>query len=271
MTQDGGQRIATADGAMLADPASLGNVTGVLGTAGVPGNLANSAVLERLFEPAFWAARSELLDVTRGRGSAWFIATTPEQWALRHYRRGGVIAHVSTDRYVWTGEARVRAFAEWRLLAELVRRDLPVPRPIAARYQRRGLSYRCDLITRRIPNALPLSVWLERHALGEATWRAIGATVARLHAAGVDHADLNAHNILLDDADSVSVSVIDFDRGRLRSPASASAPAASSWAARNLDRLQRSLTKIMHGLPAARQGAREWQWLLDGYASASRL
>ena len=46
------------------------------------------------------------------------------------------------------------------------------------------------------------------------SWRAIGAAIARLHRGGVDHADLNAHNILLDGRGAVSV--IDFDRGRVR-------------------------------------------------------
>jgi 3-deoxy-D-manno-octulosonic acid kinase len=262
MTQDGGQRIATAAGAMLADRARLGNAAGLA----MPD--------ERIFEPQFWAARGELSDVTRGRGSAWFIAAPPDQWALRHYRRGGLIARVFADRYLWRGEARVRAFAEWRLLATLVRRGLPVPAPVAARYQRAGPWYRCDLITRRIPGALPLSVRLEREALGDSRWRDIGATVARLHAAGVDHADLNAHNLLLDDAGAVSV--IDFDRGRLHPPAptaAATTPLAQRcvWATRNLARLQRSLRKIAHELPPARCGEREWQWLLEGYAGAPAL
>ena len=84
---------------------------------------------------------------------------------LRHYRRGGFIARLSRDRYVWTGEARVRAFAEWRLLELLTERGLPVPKPIAARYQRSGLLYRCDLITQRIADAQPLSAALAVGAL----------------------------------------------------------------------------------------------------------
>ena len=136
--------------------------------------------------------------MTGGRGSAWFIASGARQWVLRHFRRGGFIARLSQDGYVWTGEERVRAFAEWRLLELLARRGLPVPRPVAARYQRTGLRYRCDLITQRIVDAEPLSAALARRALPEPVWRAVGATVARLHGAGVDHADLNAHNILLD-------------------------------------------------------------------------
>jgi 3-deoxy-D-manno-octulosonic acid kinase len=247
------QRIATADGAVLADPASVAPV-------------ALAATLEVMFEPEYWRARGELFDVTRGRGAAWFIGAAPRQWALRHYRRGGWVARASVDRYVWTGETRVRAFAEWRLLAALTRLALPVPAPIAARYQRHGLLYRCDLITRRIPGALPLSERLARLPVGEAVWHEVGATVARLHAAGADHADLNAHNILIDDAGAVSV--IDFDRGRLRSPGAGASP--GSWAARNLTRLLRSLTKIKAELPGGRFGADEWQCFLDGYGRAPR-
>jgi len=238
MTTDGGQRIATASGAMLADPEFLGN-----------------PAPEELFEPAFWATRGELLEVAGGRGAAWFIATTPHQWALRHYRRGGFIARLSQDRYLWCGEKRVRAFAEWRLLAELTRRGLPVPRPVAARYQRAGPAYRCDLITRRISGARPMSAALADAALDGPTWRAVGATVAQLHAAGVDHADLNAHNILLDAQRAVSV--IDFDRGRLRAP--------GAWVTRNLSRLHRSLAKISRELPPDRFAAGAWESFLAGY------
>jgi 3-deoxy-D-manno-octulosonic acid kinase len=246
MTKDGGQRIATASGAMLADPHRLGNAH----PDPVDAN-------ENLFEPAFWAARGELVDVTRGRGSAWFITREPQPWVLRHYRRGGLIARLSQDRYVWAGEDRVRAFAEWRLLAWLTERGLPVPKPIAARYQRSGLFYRCDLITQRIVGADPLSSVMAHARVPPGVWRAMGATIARLHAAGADHADLNAHNILL--GDTGSISVIDFDRGRVRQP--------GSWSARNLSRLQRSLLKVGRALPADRFTMADWAFVLQGYAS----
>jgi 3-deoxy-D-manno-octulosonic acid kinase len=239
MTKDGVQRIAISGGAMLADPAGLGN-------------LAASS----LFEPAFWAGRGELVAVTRGRGSAWFVGPA-HHWVLRHYRRGGFMSSFSRDRYVWAGEARVRAFAEWRLLATLVDRGVPVPKPIAARYVRRGIFYRCDLITQRIAGAEPLSARLAGEGMEARLWRNVGAVIARLHAAGADHADLNAHNILIDGAGGVSL--IDFDRGTVRRP--------GSWAARNLSRLHRSLVKISRDMPADRFSAASWEALLAGYAS----
>ena len=226
---------------MLSDPARLGNL---------PQDGAES-----LFDAELWRLRGELIDVTRGRGSAWFVASGERQWALRHYRRGGFIARFSQDRYVWAGEDRVRAFAEWRLLDLLSRRGLPVPKPVAARYQRSGLLYRCDLITQRIVGARPLSETLGEGSISESTWRAVGAAVAELHRAGVDHADLNAHNILLDTRGAVSV--IDFDRGRLRAP--------GAWALRNLQRLRRSLAKISRELAADRFSPQIWEWVLAGY------
>src|SRR5277367_4359921 len=224
---------------MLSDPTCLGNL--------------REHAAESLFDPEFWRARGELTAVTGGgRGSAWFIASSERHWVLRHYRRGGFIARLSADRYVWAGEARVRAFAEWRLLETLWQRGLPVPKPVAARYRRAGLWYRCDLITLRIVDAEPLSAALAQGAFAESQWRAIGAGVAQLHGAGLDHADLNAHNILI--GANGAVSVIDFDRGRLRAP--------GAWTLRNLRRLRRSLEKISREWPTDRCSAQTWDWLM---------
>ena len=136
-----GRRVATASGAILADAA-------LLDAAGVGGS---SSPASRSSSPRFWAGHGDIAPVgVGGRGAAWFIDHGAGQWVLRHYRRGGFVARLSQDRYLWTGEARVRAFAEYRLLADLAARGLPVPEPVAARYERRGPWYRCDLITRRI-------------------------------------------------------------------------------------------------------------------------
>jgi len=251
MRNDGGERIATRAGAILLDPGWLLNVARP--ASGDP-------ALESLFEPHSWSGRGELVAVSGGRGSAWFVGDAG-RWVLRHYRRGGWVARLCTDRYLWNGERRVRAFAEWRLLADLSRRGLPVPKPLGARYHRSGLVYRCDLITERIAGARTLSASLTAAPVPTRTWRAVGAVVARLHAAGADHADLNAHNILVaPEADEVEVrvSVIDFDRSRLRPP--------GAWTRRNLARLHRSLDKVSRGLPADRFPAAAWKSLLDGYA-----
>jgi 3-deoxy-D-manno-octulosonic acid kinase len=240
----GGQRIATATGVMLADPHSLGN--------------ARQSASEALFDPDFWLARGELAAVSGGRGSAWFVGSSAHPWVLRHYRRGGFMARISQDRYWWSEEDRVRSFTEWRLLHYLAQRGLNVPKPVAAFYRRERWTYRCDLITERISQAQALSAALAAGALAAAMWRAVGAAVARLHRHGVDHADLNAHNILLDIFGVVSV--IDFDRGQLRAP--------GVWTAKNLARLERSLQKIAAALPKDRFTPACWTELLAGYRAA---
>lgn len=237
----GGQRIATATGVMLADPHSLGN--------------AQHGASEALFDPDHWAARGELDAVAGGRGSAWFVGSTAHPWVLRHYRRGGFMARVSQDQYWWSGEDRVRAFTEWRLLLYLSERGLGVPKPVAAFYRREKWTYRCDLITQRIVGAQSLSAALTAGALAAPVWRAVGAAIARLHRHGVDHADLNAHNILLDALGAVSV--IDFDRGQLRTP--------GAWTSRNLARLKRSLQKIGAAMPPDRFTPASWAALMAGY------
>ena len=226
---------------MLADPAGVGNL--------------RADTLEPLFDAQYWRERCELHEAIGGRGSAWFIDSGKRQWALRHFRRGGLIARVSKDRYVWAGEHRVRAFTEFRLLELLYGRGISVPQPVAARYSRSGLFYRCDLLTQRITGALPLSAALASNRLPEAAWRAVGALIAQLHREGVDHADLNAHNILIGGRGEASV--IDFDRGRVRE--------GGHWRTGNLLRLRRSLLKLARHWPTERFTAQDWAWLEAGY------
>ena len=245
MRHDSGLRIATASGAILADAGCLGTLIEEHG--------------EAVFDPRFWAGHSELAAVATGRGSAWFLDSGARHWVLRHYRRGGFIEYVSADRYLWAGESRVRAFAEYCLLACLIERGLPVPRPIGARYRRAGLLYCCDLITERVEGAVALSAELTARALSDAAWRSIGATIARLHQVGVDHADLNAHNILIDRRGAISV--VDFDRGRMR--------VAGAWRLRNLRRLRRSLEKVTRDLPPGRFRPDAWASLLAGYGASA--
>ena len=212
---------------------------------------------ETIFEPAHWRALGTLTPTAGGRGSSWFIRTGGQEWVLRHYRRGGFVGKFLRDSYVWAGEPRVRAFSELRLILRLEKLGLPVPVPIAAAYRRSALVYRCDLITRRIEGAAPLSARLAESRLSPNRWRDVGAVIARFHHVGLDHADLNAHNILL--GPERGVSVIDFDRGRLR--------AAGRWRQDNLARLQRSLAKIRRKLPAGRIDDGCWRSFMSGYES----
>ncbi len=243
MSGIGEQRVAIEGGAILTDGSESGNAALAY--------LASHAEL-RSTAPSAGAV------VAKGRGGAFFVDVGRHRWVARPFRRGGMIALVSRARYLWTGEANVRSFREWRLLAKLHARALPVPQPIAARYRRAGWTYSADLLTRRLDGTETLSTRLERETLSLALWVAIGRCIRRLHDAGACHADLNAHNILLTTSDALEpVWVIDFDRGSLRSP--------GLWSDANLARLYRSLRKISAPLPADRFGDTEWETLLAAY------
>jgi 3-deoxy-D-manno-octulosonic acid kinase len=235
------RRAPTQEGAMLYDASRVGNASA------------------ELFDAAAWRARGALAATSTGRGGAYFIDAGERQWVLRHYRRGGWAARLSTDAYLWTGENRTRPFREWRLLHEMHAAGLPVPIPVAARYSRSGFTYRGDLITEQIRGATPLSALLQVGPLPPNTWRAVGHCIRRFHDAGIWHADLNAHNILLDEAGRVYL--VDFDRGARRAP--------GSWRAANLSRLQRSLRKICALLPADRLETAMWTTLAEGYGDAA--
>jgi len=185
--------------------------------------------------------------------------TVGRRYVLRHYRRGGLITHLSADRYVWRGAARTRPFAEWQLMYHLWHAGLPVPAPVGARYRKSGLTYTGDLITERLVDSASLAVRLAEGALPTVQWIAIGSCIRRFHDRGVQHADLNVHNVLLDEAQAVYL--VDFDRGRLRKP--------GLWCDANLVRLRRSLEKIAFGLPPERFTEADWHGLLDGYRVSS--
>ena len=185
------------------------------------------------FSPEKWGERARPVD-SGGRGGAWFIDAPSSQCVLRHYRRGGLAARFSRDRYLWHGPDKTRSFAEFRLTRALLARGLPVPRPVAASYVRDGMFYRASILLERLMDVRTLAD-LAAKTEGQAPWESTGRLVARFHRAGLDHADLNAHNILFDG--NGHGWLIDFDRGRLRIPATA-------WREQNLARLRRSLLKL---------------------------
>lgn len=215
------------------------------------------AIDDAFFTKRFWEERSRLEgSQSSRRGAALFVNYDGARWVLRHYHRGGRMASLSRDSYLWLGETAVRSFAEWELLQQVVGWSLPAPRPVAARYQRRGLMYKADILIERIPGARSLTELLSTDALPPDGMRNVGAVVRQFHERGVDHADLNADNILFDRESRVYL--IDFDRGRIRTP-------AVSWQQGNLSRLHRSLERRRERIESLEFSESHWQELLAGY------
>ncbi len=201
-----------------------------------------------VFNPAHYGDRARPVDAG-GRQAAWFVEGQGWQGVLRRYRRGGMIARISRDAYLWNGESRTRSFREYRLLAALRAQGLPVPAPLAAAYWRQGPIYRAAIVVERISGVRPLA-----QALTEPLWQPVADAIVRMHRAGVWHADLNAFNILI--GNDGRVWLIDFDRGTQGALSERQRQA-------NLDRLRRSLRKV-----AGEAGDRFWMRLRDSYWTA---
>lgn len=189
-----------------------------------------------LFDAELWRARGRLRGSAPGRGTAHFIDMDFGPAVLRRYLRGGWVARFNTDRYRFTTVERSRPFREFELLGRMAENGLRVPAPVAALCDREGRHYRGALITRRIQPARALA---ERLDDPELDWERLGAELREFHEAGMDHADLNARNILVHD-DTGAAWLLDLDRGRFT-------PGSPVDGRRNLARLLRSMRKLWPG------------------------
>lgn len=207
------------------------------------------------FEPGFWKARNAVVAEARGRGQTWIVRDGKRELVLRHYRRGGLVAKLSHDRYIWLGEHATRPFRELTLLARMLAAGLPVPEPVAARYLRHGRTWSGDILVAFLPQTQTLAQRLSSGSVSLLTWAAIGRMLARFHEVGVCHTDLNAHNILLRGPSQTWL--IDFDGASVRRP--------GLWRDGNLVRLRRSLEKLNDGPAAGRFDEPQWHCLLSAY------
>lgn len=184
--------------------------------------------------PAFPSSggRGPLRAIVLGNGSRGIV---------RRYRRGGLVRYILHDLY-W--DRPPRPFAELRCMEIARQRGVPTVEVLGAgvQWHRLGL-YRGVLITREVVESCHFWAWLQMRKTGTERERALIAVayaVARLHHAGIAHADLNLTNILLHPTHQTAKAlVIDFDRARVFP-----GPLPHAWRARSLRRLFRSLSKL---------------------------
>jgi 3-deoxy-D-manno-octulosonic acid kinase len=203
------------------------------------------------FDPRYWGKLAQPVS-SGGRGSAWFIDTGNDPLVLREYRRGGFVSRFAQTTYVYTGEESVRSVAEFRLLNQLERLGLPVPRAIAACYTKVfPFRYRASILIERLCDTVPLADVIRD--LRQSDWSELGRTIRLFHDQGVRHADLNCFNVLVRDA---TFFLIDFDKGQLMAP-----DASHGWKRRNLERFARSLKKVAGDA----EQHRVWDSFMTGY------
>jgi|SRR5690554_537814 len=201
---------------------------------------------------------------SQGRGTVVFFEHDQEQLVLKRYHRGGVLSRFIKDTYLYSGLNRTRMWQEFHLLARMRDLGLPVPPPVAVRcVKTSALYYQGELIIKRIENVRTLAEILCQESLPEKSWETIGQVIRRFHQHNVDHADLNACNILINNHGQVYL--IDFDKGRIH------AKRNSARCHANLSRLRRSLLKWQSRSDTFHFEAGHWQALERGYQGAHSL
>ena len=219
-----------------------------------------SGNLERKhFDSAYWQANAETENVFGGRGGSIKINLHGRPAILRQYLRGGMVARLSIDRYLWLGKTRTRAWREWSTLKQAMEAGLPVPTPLGVCVCRDGLLYRAAIITAYIDNSETLAERITHTALGQKSWHRLGLLLKHFQGLYFRHADLNANNILIDKRDQFFI--IDFDKARMMKN-------LDDWQWLPLRRLQRSLEKIDRQ-QKIHYRLTDWQALIDGYQSTT--
>lgn len=207
-----------------------------------------------LFTPP--SSDSATLATGSGRGQAHRLALDHGEGVLRHYRRGGLMARLSPDRYLGRSPLTGRAMNEFTLLRRLRAWDLPVPAPVAARQVHGLLSHTADIVVAMIPQTRNVAQALSEGPLPAADWITLGRVIRQLHDRQVFHSDLNCHNLLLDAQGSAWI--VDFDKCGVRP--------GETWKQENLERLRRSLRKEQGRRSPFHWDEARWNDLLKGYA-----
>lgn len=195
---------------------------------------------------------------SQGRGQVVFFEHGNQHLVLKRYHRGGVLSRLIKDTYFYSGLARSRMWQEFHLLARLRDLGLPVPRPVAVRcVKASAMSYQGELIMERLLSVRTLAEILCQESLPDKTWEAIGQIIRRFHEHNVDHADLNACNILINSHGQIYL--IDFDKGRIHNKRNKARCHA------NLSRLRRSLIKWQSRSATFHFEPSHWHALQQGY------
>ncbi|MBD1576847.1 3-deoxy-D-manno-octulosonic acid kinase [Vibrio sp. S11_S32] len=212
-------------------------------------------------DPCYWQENDKIIGSAQGRGTTWFVQTPKLAGALRHYHRGGLLGRIVRDHYWFIGWNKTRSYQEFIVLEHLLNNGVHVPKPIAARATKKYLCYQADILTEKIPNAQDMISILKKGPLSSEIYIKMGEEIRKMHAANVNHTDLNIHNILIDDGGKVWI--IDFDKCHIES----SSTSNRTWPLSNMERLFRSFNKELDKHQIYWNKEQDWSALQAGYSN----
>lgn len=190
-----------------------------------------------------------------GRGGAFIFIQDEDKYVIKHYLRGGFAAKLLDDQYIWTGEKNTRPYIEIKVTHYAYQNGLPVAQPVAYCIKKSGLFYQASIITRFFENQGTLADILSRQELEEQQWEQLARWILKMHDLKINHADLNANNILI--GKDMNFTLIDFDKAKIEST-------SGYWQQNNIDRLLRSLQKINPQYFTLKQ----WGMFLNSYQNS---
>lgn len=174
------------------------------------------------------------------RGGGYRLDSEAGALFVRKCHRGGLVAFAVRDLYFGRTPRPLRELADTLIAVE---RGVALAEPVGVVIQWAApLIYRGFFLTRYLQGR---TLWDLLSAETDGTRRiaalsAARAAIARMHRSGVEHADLNLHNIFVTgDPAAPSVVLLDLDKARLHS-----GPLAPARCAVHLARLARSARKL---------------------------
>jgi len=163
----------------------------------------------KLFNIDYISKEGLIKSVMDGRGKALELEYGGKSYFLKHYIRGGFVAKISYDRYIFNSLASTRAVKEYNFLNTMNDKGLPVPKAAALQVITNHFTYKADLITCKIENEGTLYEFIKDNKMTKALWNALSTTIEKFYQENVYHSDLNAKNIIIDKDNNFFL--LDFD------------------------------------------------------------
>ena len=163
----------------------------------------------KLFNIDYISKEGLIKSVMDGRGKALELEYGGKSYFLKHYIRGGFVAKISYDRYIFNSLASTRAVKEYNFLNTMNDKGLPVPKAAALQVITNRFTYKADLITCKIENEGTLYEFIKNNKMTKVLWNSLGTTIEKFYQENVYHSDLNAKNIIIDKDNNFFL--LDFD------------------------------------------------------------
>tara|TARA_B100001758_G_C18416756_1_gene620730 strand:+ start:5318 stop:6007 length:690 start_codon:yes stop_codon:yes gene_type:complete len=163
-----------------------------------------------LFDYDYIANKGLIKSEAQGRGKTIEFEYQKKRYFLKNYIRGGLPSKLIYNKYWFSTIASTRAVLEYNFLLNLLKFNLPVPKPVALQIIREKFFYKANIITCKIENEGTLYEFIKSKKMNKKLWSNLYKTLNNFYLQNVYHSDLNSKNIIIDKKNNIYL--IDFDK-----------------------------------------------------------